>query len=118
MFVETIVFPQAREYTKRTTIIIFYMEENTMDKFIPIDKQSKKKQKEFYAKQRGTWGTFNPVTRTVPNGKAYNRNKLKQEDRRKQDSLPLFVWLSIEVACENCPTLDSLYLHLLLDTTV
>ena len=53
-----------------------------MDKFIPIDKQSKKKQKEFYAKQRGTWGTFNPVTRTVPNGKAYNRNKLKQEDRR------------------------------------
>ena len=82
-----------------------------MDKFIPIDKQSKKKQKEFYAKQRGTWGTFNPVTRTVPNGKAYNRNKLKQEDRRsgrlsygKQDSLPLFVWLSIEVACENCPT--------------
>ncbi len=68
-----------------------------MDKFIPIDKQSKKKQKEFYAKQRGTWGTFNPVTRTVPNGKAYNRNKLKQEDRRsgrlsygKQDGLPLF----------------------------
>ena len=98
MFAETIVFPQAREYTKRTTIITFYMEENTMDKFIPIDKQSKKKQKEFYA---------------------------KQEDRRsgrlsygKQDSLPLFVWLSIEVACENCPTSDSLYLHLLLDTTV
>ena len=125
MFAETIVFPQAREYTKRTTIITFYMEENTMDKFIPIDKQSKKMQKEFYAKQRGTWGTFNPVTRTVPNGKAYNRNKLKQEDRRsgrlsygKQDSLPLFVWLSIEVACENCPTSDSLYLHLLLDTTV
>ena len=52
MFVETIVFPQAREYTKRTAIITFYMEENTMDKFIPIDKQSKKKQKEFYAKQR------------------------------------------------------------------
>ena len=69
MFAETIVFPQAREYTKRTIIITFYMEENTMDKFIPIDKQSKKKQKEFYAKQRGTWGTFNPVTRTVPNGK-------------------------------------------------
>ena len=54
MFAETIVFPQAREYTKRTIIITFYMEENTMDKFIPIDKQSKKKQKEFYAKQRGT----------------------------------------------------------------
>ena len=46
MFAETIVFPQARDYTKRTIIITFYMEENTMDKFIPIDKQSKKKQKE------------------------------------------------------------------------
>lgn len=56
MFAETIVFPQAREYTKRITIITFYMEENTMDKFIPIDKQSKKMQKEFYAKQRGPWG--------------------------------------------------------------
>ena len=49
MFAETIVFPQTREYTKRTIIIIFYMEENTMDKFIPIDKQSKKKQKEFWS---------------------------------------------------------------------
>ena len=53
-----------------------------MDKFIPIDKQSKKKQKEFYAKQRGTWGTFNPVTRTVPNGKAYNRKKDKEKLRK------------------------------------
>ena len=95
MFAETIVFPQVREYTKRTTIIIFYMEENTMDKFIPIDKQSKKKQKEFYAKRRSGRLSYG-----------------------KQDSLPLFVWLSIEVACENCPTSDSFYLHLLLDTTV
>ena len=41
MFAETIVFPQVREYTKRTTIIIFYMEENTMDKtiFVLLDFQ-------------------------------------------------------------------------------
>lgn len=53
-----------------------------MDKFVPIGKQSKKKQKEFNAKQRKTWGDFSPVTRTVPNGKAYNRKKLKDSDRR------------------------------------
>ena len=53
-----------------------------MDKFVPIGKQSKKKQKEFNAKQRKTWGEFSPVTRTVPNGKAYNRKKLKNSERR------------------------------------
>lgn len=53
-----------------------------MDKFVPIGKQSKKKQKEFNAKQRKTWGDFSPITRTVPNGKAYNRKKLKSSDRR------------------------------------
>ncbi len=53
-----------------------------MDRFVPIGKQSKKKQKEFNAKQRKTWGEFSPVTRTVPNGKAYNRKKLKAEERR------------------------------------
>lgn len=54
-----------------------------MDKFIPINKKSKKAQKEYYAKRRSTWGTLNPVTRTVPNGKKYDRNKLKQEDKKK-----------------------------------
>lgn len=34
-----------------------------------------KAQKEYYAKQRGTWGGLNPVTRSVPSGKTYNRNK-------------------------------------------
>ncbi len=53
-----------------------------MDKFVPIGKQSKKKQKEFNAKQRKTWGEFSPVTRMVPNGKAYNRKKLKNSERR------------------------------------
>ena len=53
-----------------------------MDRFVPIGKQSKKKQKEWGAKQRKTWGEFSPVTRTVPNGKAYNRKKLKADERR------------------------------------
>lgn len=53
-----------------------------MEKFIPINKKSKKAQKEYYAKKRNTWGKLNPMTRTMPNGKGYNREKLKQEDRR------------------------------------
>lgn len=48
-----------------------------MDKFISISKQTKKQQKEYYSKHRNTWNGLNPVTRTVPNGKGYNRNKQK-----------------------------------------
>ncbi|MDD6812350.1 MAG: hypothetical protein PUD93_10860 [Lachnospiraceae bacterium] len=53
-----------------------------MDKFIPVSKMTKKQQKEYYSKHRNTWNGLNPVTRTVPNGKGYNRNKQKQEDYR------------------------------------
>ena len=61
--------------------------ENAMDKFVPIGKQSKKKRKEFNAKQRKTWGELKPVTRTVPSGKAYNRKKRKAEERRSSGDL-------------------------------
>ena len=53
-----------------------------MKKYIPINKRSKREQKEFYSSQRNTWNGLNPVTRTVPNGKGYNRNKIKAEERR------------------------------------
>ena len=59
-----------------------YKKEDAMDRFVPLDKKSKKEQKKFHAKQRKTWGEFSPVTRTVPNGKAYNRKKLKNSGRR------------------------------------
>lgn len=53
-----------------------------MKQYVTIDKRSKKAQKEYYSKQRRTWGEMNPVTRSVPSGKVYNRNKDKQERRR------------------------------------
>ena len=53
-----------------------------MKKYVSIDKRSKKAQKEYYSKKRITWGEFNPVTRSVPSGKTYNREKDKQEGRR------------------------------------
>jgi hypothetical protein len=46
-------------------------------KYVPIEKQSKRKQKEFHAAQRKSWNGINPVTRVVPNTKAYNRKKSK-----------------------------------------
>ncbi len=48
-----------------------------MKKVIPLKKQSKKKQKEFHAKQRGTWNGLSPVTRVVPSKKVYDRNKIR-----------------------------------------
>ncbi len=62
-----------------------------MEKFIPLEKRSKKAQKEYHARERRTWGSMSPVTRTVTNGKAYNRKKLNQEiKRRTRGNDPLF----------------------------
>lgn len=52
-----------------------------MKQLVPLKKQSKKKQKEYHDKQRGSWNGISPVTRTVPNGKAYDRNRSKRELR-------------------------------------
>ena len=43
-----------------------------MEKFIPYEKLSKKKQRELNASRRTTW-PLNPVTRKPANPKAYNR---------------------------------------------
>lgn len=53
-----------------------------MRKIIDLKKQSKKAQKAFHAQQRGSWNGLNPITRVVPNGKAYSRAKAKAEARK------------------------------------
>lgn len=53
-----------------------------MRKVVDLCKQSKKAQKAFYAAQRGSWNGVNPVSRVVPNGKAYSRAKAKADARR------------------------------------
>ena len=68
-----------------------------MDKYIPLNKRSKKAQKEYHKQQRGTW-EINPVTRSVPNGKGYDRNKIKQQDR-KGGRLSGFLFSSIFQGC-------------------
>ena len=49
-----------------------------MEKYVPFEKLSKKKQKEQNAKQRGTWYGTSPVTRKAKNGKAYDRKKARK----------------------------------------
>ena len=54
-------------------------------KMIPLKKQSKKRQRAHYAAQRGTWGGLSPVTRVAKNKKAYDRKRLKDEDRKARE---------------------------------
>lgn len=48
-----------------------------MQKFVPFEKLSKKKQRELNKKQRGSWGGLNPVSRKVESAKIYNRKKAR-----------------------------------------
>ena len=56
-----------------------------MVKMIPLAKQSKARQREYYAAKRGSWNGISPVSRVVPNRKAFDRNRMKREDRRNSD---------------------------------
>jgi hypothetical protein len=69
-----------------------------MKPYVSIDKRSKKAQKEYYSRQRRTWGELKPATRSVPSGKVYNRKKDKRrigvESRNGFDAdfiLPFFI---------------------------
>lgn len=48
-----------------------------MEKFIPLDKQSKKQQREFYKSRRKDWGGISPITR-----KSKNDYKKRKEEMR------------------------------------
>ena len=46
-------------------------------KIIPINKQSKKAKRAYYANRRGSWNGVKPVTRVVESKKVYDRNREK-----------------------------------------
>ena len=60
-----------------------------MEKFIPYEKLSKKKQRELNAARRSTW-TINPVTRKPANPKAYNR-KTARNWKDDSNSVPFHI---------------------------
>ena len=60
-----------------------------MEKYIPYNKLSKKKQRELNKAKRGSWDGINPVTRMPENSKAYNRRKAQNWKRKCcSDSVP------------------------------
>ena len=61
-----------------------------MKQYVTLDKRSKKAQREYYAKQRTTWGELNPVTRSVPSGKTYNRKSRESVLNSEMDLMPIF----------------------------
>lgn len=52
-----------------------------MEQIVPLKKQSKKAQKLYHDKQRGSWNGLCPVTRINRNGKTYDRNRIKRANR-------------------------------------
>ena len=58
--------------------------EETMEKFIPYEKLSKKEKRKMDLIRRQTWGTLNPVTRKPENSRVYNRTKAKQQSLTQQ----------------------------------
>lgn len=56
-----------------------------MERYIPVDKLSKKQRKAYYAAKRGSWNGVNPVSRAVPSKKVYNRKQAKHW--REEDAL-------------------------------
>ena len=53
-----------------------------MTNTVPLKKQRKRAQKEFHSRKRRSWYGISPVTRSVPSGKVYDRNRMKREDFR------------------------------------
>ena len=58
-----------------------------MEKFIPFEKLSKKKQREINNIKRSGWGNLNPVTRKTENKKAYNRKKHHRYSEYENDGV-------------------------------
>lgn len=57
------------------------LKENDMDRFIPLNKRSKKEQKAFNDKQRRGWNGVKPYTCTFSDVRTYKRNKQKKETK-------------------------------------
>jgi len=50
-----------------------------MSPMVPLKKQSKREQKAYHAKKRGSWNGVKAVTRVVPSGRVYDRKRAKRD---------------------------------------
>ncbi|MCL2605146.1 MAG: hypothetical protein FWD90_11765 [Defluviitaleaceae bacterium] len=60
-------------------------------RFIPLEKLSKRKQKKVHAAQRKDWGQIKPVTSRIESAKIYNRKKSKHRWGEHEPGLGFFV---------------------------
>lgn len=56
-------------------------------KFIPYEKLSKSEKRRLDRVARRDWGALNPVTRKSENPKAYDRAKVRQDEKSRPDFL-------------------------------
>ena len=70
------------------------------ERFVSLEKMSKRKKKEYYAARRKDWGGINPVTRTTADLKVYNRKRLGKRFDDEPNSGPLrYVCDFVRYAC-------------------
>ena len=51
------------------------------ERFVPLEKQSKRKRREHFSAQRNDWNGVTPVTKMIPNKKKPNRRSEKAQLR-------------------------------------
>ena len=68
-------------------MLLYLGGENMINK--ELSKMTKKEKKEFYKQFRNTW-QLNPVTKKVPNAKAYNRKKFRSMKSDFHDEVSCF----------------------------
>lgn len=73
-----------------------------MEKMIPYEKLSKKKQRELNKARRGTWGAIKPITRKPENSRAYDRRKAHQWKREPPQDVPFILIRTIPKAENLC----------------
>ena len=57
-----------------------------MKSMTPLEKMSKKDRKAYHAQRRGSWNGLSPVSRIVPNKKAYDRSRARRAAGRDRDT--------------------------------
>lgn len=67
-----------------------------MEKFVPYGKMSKKRQREIDRAKRNSWGNVNPATKSVKSAKAYDRKKLRSQDRKSLSNGVNFLFFVFE----------------------
>ena len=75
-----------------------------MEKFVPYEKLSKKKQRELDLKKRRNWNGISPVTKKSENPKAYNRKRHRNDF--DFDSVPFYFLNFISVRNFSIRTLS------------